>query len=182
MVENILLYRFYSKRRSEKMAKRETKLTLVDIQKNADELNKKQKFYIDKNLGKFIYYYPKFSKRRKTMLINDLASTFEYVQQNNLDFFKNDHELQHYILFLIIKHFTELKAELKDKSIETHFATMHNLVELGWYDLFLMDMFSVQEISHVLEEISKQFNISIQFLELEKQLMSKIESNAKIEK
>lgn len=163
------------------MTKRETKLTLADIQKNADELNKKQKFYIDKNIGKFIYYYPKFSKRKKTMLINDLASTFEYAQQKNLDFFKNDHELQHYILFLIIKHFTELKAELKDKSIETHFATMHNLVEIGWYDVFLLEMFSVQEISSVLEEINKQLNISIQFLELEKQLMSKLEPDDKIQ-
>ncbi|EON72841.1 hypothetical protein [Lysinibacillus sphaericus] len=161
------------------MAKRETKLTLADIQQNADELNKKQKFHIDKDQGKFIYYYPKFSKRKVTILINDLASTIDYVQQNNLDFFKNDHELQHYVLFLVIKHFTDLKTELKDKPIESHFATMNNLVEIGWYDLFLTEMFTMQEISKVLEEISKRLNLSMQFLELEKELINKIESTDK---
>lgn len=163
------------------MAKRETKLTLSDIQKKVDELNKKQKFHIDKDLGKFIYYYPKFSQRKVTMLINDLASTIEYVQQNNLDFFKNDNELNHYILFLVIKHFTDLKTELKDKSIETHFATMHNLVEIGWYNLFLMEMFNIHEVVNVLEEINKRLNLSIKFLELEKELFNKLEPNAEKE-
>lgn len=101
------------------------------------------------------------------------------MQQNNLDFFKNDHELQHYVLFLVIKHFTDLKTELKDKSIESHFATMNNLVEIGWYDLFLTEMFTMQEISNVLEEISKRLNLSMQFLELEKELINKIESTDK---
>ena len=38
------------------MTKRETKLSLADIQKNADALNKKQKFYIDQEQGKFICF------------------------------------------------------------------------------------------------------------------------------
>ncbi|MFJ7731162.1 hypothetical protein ACIQXF_04635 [Lysinibacillus sp. NPDC097231] len=152
------------------MTNRETKLTLADIQKNADALNKKQKFYIDKDQGKFIYYYPKFSKRKITILISDLANTIEYVQQNKLDFFQNDHELNNYILFLIIKHFTDLQSELKDKPIETHFATMNHLVDIGWYELFLTDMFTIHEISNVLEEISKRLNLSIKYLELEKEL------------
>ena len=35
------------------MTKRGTKLTLTDIHRNAEELNKKQKFFIDKDQGKF---------------------------------------------------------------------------------------------------------------------------------
>lgn len=70
------------------MTKRETKLTLTDIHKNAEELNKKQKFFIDKDQGKFIYYYPKFSKRKITILINDLSNTLAYVEQHKLDFFQ----------------------------------------------------------------------------------------------
>ncbi|WP_205415146.1 hypothetical protein, partial [Serratia marcescens] len=74
--------------------------------------------------------------------------------------------------FLVIKHFTDLKTELKDKSIETHFATMHNLVEIGWYNLFLMEMFNIHEVVNVLEEINKRLNLSIKFLELEKELFN----------
>lgn len=81
-------------------------------------------------------FYPKFSKRKITILISELADTIEYVQQNKLDFFQNDHELNNYILFLIIKHFTDLQTELKDKPIETHFATMNQLVDIGWYEVF----------------------------------------------
>lgn len=159
------------------MTKRETKLTLADIQKNADALNKKQKFYIDQEQGKFIYFYPKFSKRKITILIGDLANTIEYVQQNKLDFFQNDNEINNYILFLIIKHFTDLQTELKDKPIETHFATMNNLVDIGWYEVFLTKMFTMQEISNVLEEINKRLNISIQYLEIEKEFFNILQSN-----
>ncbi|WP_338653349.1 hypothetical protein [Lysinibacillus sp. Y5S-8] len=152
------------------MTKRETKLTLTDIRKNVEELNKKQKFYIDKDQGKFIYYYPKFSKRKITILINELSHTMSYVEQHKLDFFKNDGELNNYILFLIIKHFTDLQAELKDKSIETHFAIMNELVDIGWYELFLIEMFTPHEISNVLDELSKRLNLSIKYLTLEKEL------------
>jgi len=152
------------------MTKRETKLTLADIQQNADALNNKKKFYIDKDQGKYINYYPKFSKRKITILISDLANTIEYIQQNKLDFFQNDNELNNYILFLIIKHFTDLQSELKDKPIETHFATMNHLVDIGWYEIFLTEMFTIHEISNVLEEISKRLNLSIKYLELEKEL------------
>ncbi|MFJ7373777.1 hypothetical protein ACIQV0_10380 [Lysinibacillus capsici] len=152
------------------MAKRETKLLLTDIQKNAESVNTNQKFYLDKNQEKFIYYYPKFSKRKITILINDLSHTIAYVERHKLDFFNNDHELDHYILFLIIKHFTSLQAELKDKSIETHFATMNQLIDIGLYEVFLLEMFTFDELSHTLDEISKRLNLSIKYLELEKEL------------
>lgn len=155
------------------MTKRETKLTLTDIQKNAEELNKKQKFFIDKDQGKFIYYYPKFSKRKITILINELSHTMSYVEQHKLDFFKNDGELNNYILFLIIKHFTDLQAELKDKSVELHFATMNELVDIGWYEMFLLKMFPMQEISKVLDEIKKRLNLSFKYLALEEELSRK---------
>ncbi|KOY83024.1 hypothetical protein I6G82_11385 [Lysinibacillus macroides] len=158
------------------MAKRETKLTLADIQKSAEVVNTKQKFYIDKDQEKFIYYYPKFSKRKITILINDLSHTMSYVEQHKLDFFNNDDELHHYILFLMIKHFTDLQAELKDKSIETHFATMHQLVDIGWYELFLMDMFTIAEVSNALAEISKRLNLSIKYVELEKELQQQLQT------
>lgn len=159
------------------MTKRETKLSLVDVQKNADTLNKKQKFYIDQEQGKFIYFYPKFSKRKITILISELADTIEYVHQNKLDFFQNDHELNNYILFLIIKHFTDLQAELKDKPIETHFATMNQLVDIGWYEVFLTEMFTMNEISNVLDEINKRLTISFKYLEIEKEFFNILQSN-----
>ncbi|MFJ6207291.1 hypothetical protein [Lysinibacillus sp. NPDC092081] len=159
------------------MTKRETKLSLADIQKNADALNKKQKFNIDQEQGKFIYFYPKFSKRKITILISELADTIEYVQRNKLDFFQNDHELNNYILFLIIKHFTDLQTELKDKPIETHFATMNQLVDIGWYEVFLTEMFTMNEISNVLEEINKRLNISFKYLEIEKEFFNILQSN-----
>jgi len=160
------------------MTKRETKLTLADIQKSADAINKKQKFYIDKEQGKFIYYYPKFSKRKITILINDLANSLEYAQQHKLEYFENDYELNNYIFFLIIKHFTDLQSELKDKPIETHFATMNYLVDIGWYDIFLTKMFTMQEISNVLEEINKRLHLSIKFLEMEKEYFNILQATA----
>ncbi|MFG3431980.1 hypothetical protein [Lysinibacillus fusiformis] len=155
------------------MSKRETKLTLTDIHRNAEELNKKQKFFIDKDQGKFIYYYPKFSKRKITILIKDLSDTLAYVEQHKLDFFNNDDELNNYILFLIIKHFTDLQTELKDKSVELHFATMNELVDIGWYEMFLLKMFPMQEISNVLDEIKKRLNLSFKYLALEEELSRK---------
>jgi len=50
---------------------------------------------------------------------------------------------------------------------------MNELVDIGWYEMFLLKMFPMQEISNVLDEIKKRLNLSFKYLALEEELSRK---------
>ncbi|QIC46292.1 hypothetical protein GAG94_03605 [Lysinibacillus sphaericus] len=144
-------------------------LTLSDIQKQVAELDKKEKFYIDKENDQFIYYYPKFSEDKINDIFEELISTSKYCKENKISKLQKDDQVTEYLQFLIIKHFTSLNDELGNESFDTHYRTMKALGKNGLHRVFLDHMFDSAEVIKVLKrknEVEKLAELVL--LELEK--------------
>lgn len=161
--------------------KKEKQLKLKDIQSKSKELTKREKFYLDKEKQQFIYYYPKFSKKKTFELFVDLKETIDHVGKNNLTFPSNDLEIIQYTQFLIIKHFTSLQTELKNKSYEVHVETMYKLMETGLFAKFIDEMFDKSEVYDLLDELDKISEVGVEMLNMEMEqkgeLAEKLKSN-----
>lgn len=144
-------------------------LKLSDIQKQVSELDKIEKFYLDKENDQFIYYYPKFSEDKINEIFEELISTGEHCKENKLDKLQTDDEVTDYLQFLIIKHFTSLKEELENKSFDTHYETMKALKKNGLHRVFLDHMFDSDEVIKVLDRKNEVEKLAeLVMIELEK--------------
>lgn len=149
-------------------------LKLSEVKKRVKELEKKEKFYLDKENDEYIYYYPKFSDTKINELIEELYKTITYCQENKLDKLNTDEEIGRYLQFLIIKHFTSFKSEVDNKPFDIHYASMEMLEEVGLHRTFLNHMFDPVEVNKVLDrknEIEKLGETLI--AELEKNSLNK---------
>ena len=147
--------------------KKATQFKLKDVQARAKELEKREKYYLDKEKTQFIYYYPKFNKKKVHELFVDLTETIQYVNKNGIPFPSNDLELIQYTQFLIIKHFTSLHGELKNKSFDVHIETMTKLLETGLFDKFIQDMFDQAEIFELLDNLNTMTEMGLEFMKQE---------------
>lgn len=144
-------------------------LKLSDIQKQVAELDKIEKFYLDKENDQFIYYHPKFAEDKINEIFEELITTGEYCKENKLDKLQTDDEVTEYLQFLIIKHFTSLKDELENKSFDTHYETMKALEKNGLHRVFLDHMFDSVEVIKVLDRKNEVEKLGeLVMIELEK--------------
>lgn len=144
-------------------------LKLSDIQKQVAELDRIEKFYLDKENDQFIYYHPKFAEDKINEIFEELISTGEYCKENKLDKLSTYDKAMEYLQFLIIKHFTSLKDELENESFDTHYKTMKALEKKGLHRVFLDHMFDSAEVVKVLERKNEVEKLGeLVMLELEK--------------
>lgn len=144
-------------------------LKLSDIQKQVAELDKIEKFYLDKENDQFIYYHPKFAEDKINEIFEELISTGEYCKENKLELLQTDDKVIEYLQFLIIKHFTSLKDELENKSLDTHYKTMKALEKNGLHRVFLDHMFDSAEVIKVLDRKNEVEKLGeLVMIELEK--------------
>lgn len=149
-------------------------LKLSDIQKQVSELDKIEKFYLDKENDQFIYYNPKFAEDKINEVFEELISTGEYCKENKLDKLSTYDKAMEYLQFLIIKHFTSLKDELENKSFDTHYETMKALEKNGLHRVFLDHMFNSAEVIKVLERKNEVEKLGeLVMIELEKDELNK---------
>lgn len=125
------------------------------IDKKVKELSKVEKYYLDVENNEFINYSPTFTEDKIDDIITELVLSIEECKQKGIDFLRNDSEILKYAHFLIIKHFTSLKNELEKKSIEVHIEALSKLYNMGWFTLFISDMFDEVEVQKVIDKIHK---------------------------
>lgn len=133
--------------------KRLESIGLSYINQKEENVNRKEKYFFNKENEEFIYYFPIFSKNKRDELIVELASSINYCKENNLDYLKNDADILQYTYFLVIKHFTSLYDELKDKSFEVHIETLSKLYDTEIYDLFFKEVFDEVEVQKVIDQL-----------------------------
>lgn len=148
-------------------------LKLADITKLANEMDKTEKFYLDKANDKYILYYPLFSDIKIDELLQELDETINHCKENDkrLD---NDEKCTKYLQFLIVKHFTSLKDELIDRSVDVHFETKSALEKSGLQRILLDHVLDSNEIHKVLDRRNALVNMVENLAhELEKELKNK---------
>lgn len=161
-----------------------TKINTVDTSfftQRAKNANRKEVYYFDKEKGHGITYFPKFSKLKKDKLIVELVETIQYCRKNNIDYLKDDADMEQYTGYLIIKHFTSLYETLSNWSIEKNIEYMYGLYDSGDFELFFEDIFTFEEVSKVFDQIKNVETIATTYKkELDKQ-KTIIESEVKNE-
>ena len=118
------------------------------------ETEKVEKYYLDFEKGEYINYYPIFGEDKIEELFKDLLLSIQEAKKEKIKFFDNDIELIKHTHFLIIKHFTSLKSELKGKSLKIQLATFAKLVNTGLFEKFMTDMFDELEIQKVIDKLN----------------------------
>lgn len=126
-------------------------IKVADIIELANEMDKIEKLYLDKENDKFITYYPKFSDDKINELFQDLNNTIIHCKEIDSKLLENDAQEAEYLQFLIVKHFTSLKDELDDKSVDVHFETKKALEKSGLQRLLLDHVFDSNEIHKILD-------------------------------
>lgn len=156
------------------------KMNTVDASfftQRAENVNRKEVYHFDKEKGHSITYYPVFSKSKKDELIVELMKTIQYCKKNNIDYLKNDADMEQYTGYLIIKHFTSLFDTLSKWTVEENIAYLKGLYDSGDFELFFDEIFNFEEVSKVFDQLRRTNEIAnIYKKELDKQTQI-IESN-----
>lgn len=150
-----------------------TKNNTVDASfftERAKSANKKEVYHFDEEKGHSITYFPKFSKSKKDKLILELIETIQYCNKNNIDYLKDDADMEQYTGYLIIKFFTSLFDTLSTWSVEKNIEYMNGLYDSGDFELFFDDIFRFEEVSKVFDQVKSVNEIAtIYKKELDKQ-------------
>lgn len=160
------------------------KMNTVDASfftQRAENVNRKEVYHFDKEKGHSINYYPVFSKSKKDELIVELMKTIQYCKKNNIDYLKNDADMEQYTGYLIIKHFTSLFDTLSKWSVEDNIAYLKGLYDSGDFELFFDEIFSNDEVIKVFDQLRKTNELAIIYkkeIDKQKQIInSNVNSN-----
>lgn len=158
------------------------KINTVDTSfftQRAKNVDRKETYHFDKDKGHSITYFPVFSKSKKDKLIIELIETIQYCKDNNIDYLKDDADMEQYLGYLIIKHFTSLYDTLSKWSVEDNIAYLKGLYDSGDFELFFDEIFTFEEVTKVFDQLKKTNEIANAYKkELEKQRQI-IESDVK---
>jgi len=161
-----------------------TKINTVDTSffaQRAKNANRKEVYHFDEEKGHSITYFPKFSKLKKDKLVIELVETIQYCKKNNINYLKDDADMEQYTGYLIIKHFTSLYETLSTWSIEKNIEYMYGLYDSGDFELFFDEIFTFEEVNKVFDQIKNVNTIATTYKkELDKH-KAVIESEVKSE-
>lgn len=136
------------------------------------ELDSMKVYHLDIEKGKSLKYYPKFAENKIDEVLEELILSIAECKKNNIELLTNDDEILKYAHYLIIKHFTDMKDYLSEKDIYENIAYLDKFYKIGWFDLFIGDMFDEVEIQKVIDKVYKMAEFSKKH---EKELAKKIQ-------
>ena len=141
------------------MAKKKQKsISLKSIEKHYKEITKYSTHPLKCQNGEPIKYYSFFTEDKIDDLLKEANMDLVYDVENKLFLISDDDEkFLKYILFLIIKHMTQLRDEISDK-LEDKIVLLHKLYNKGVFKEMIEEVFDPSEVSKVIERL---VNISL---------------------
>jgi len=139
------------------------KINTVDVSfftQRAKNANRKEVYHFDEEKEHSITYFPIFSKSKKDKLIVELMKTIQYCKNNNIDYLKDDADMEQYTGYLIIKYFTSLFDTLSKWSVEDNIAYLKGLYDSGDFELFFDEIFTFEEVNKVFDQLRKSNEIA----------------------
>lgn len=139
------------------MAKTDLKLTKI---KQIAKQNNTQETYEFED-GSTLNFYPTFPPS----LIDEMFEEMQLIFQTKPEELELSEKLTHsYILYMCCKHFTHLKSQFKAKDIVGQLDELRSLIDSGYYEKIIEDVFSPIEIQKVFNQLAK-FGSNYIFLE-----------------
>jgi len=165
------------------------KINTVDpsfFTQRAENVNREEVYHFNEEKGHSITYFPKFSQIKKDKLVVELIETIQYCKDNKMEYLTNDAHVDQYTGYLIIKYFTSLFDTLSKLSIENNIDYMYELYDNGHFEFFLEDLFSLEEVEKVFNQLKKTKELAMLYkkeLDLHKQTIeSQVQTKALKEK
>lgn len=144
---------------AKKLHKLELNLGLSNVIQEFDEITETTSADMKVfNLGNStkIRFYPVFSESKIYEMLNELQDILQ--QMNSLDVVFDDNQLNHHILFLCIKHFTDKKDEFSSQ-FDEQLVQLNYLIDAGYYEHIINKVFSQSEINKVFRRTAEMFNV-----------------------
>lgn len=130
---------------------RTKKITLKSLEKKFNEVSKMQSYLIDTETNEAIKYYEKFDNKKIEELFKELTEALKHDEENELHFFIEDEMSIQYILFLVIKKFTDL-GDIIPNDLSNQIPIFEKLVSIGLYEKILNEVLDPSEVSRVLDK------------------------------
>lgn len=128
-------------------------LTMNKIKTEAKNTYKMEEYSIN-DKDEVIKFYPVFPGSKIDEVIKEYQEDLIYAQSNDIESFGEDDGFTiEYILFLCIKHFTSLEKGFS-QNLENKILQMKYLIDAGYYQQIIDEVFMQQEIRKVLDRIS----------------------------
>lgn len=161
---------------------RQKSISLKQIQKEYNDISKMSTYVINQEKNEVIKYYSKFDQKKIQDILTECYEKIVYVEEQGIEYFKNEEQFISYLNFLTIKTFTHFNDEIGD-TFEEHIQAMNALIGLGYYKLILNDVFDGNEVYNVIQTMkdyleSVQSTIALETKENEKNL--RLVKNAKV--
>ncbi|MCA1025667.1 hypothetical protein LCM23_06155 [Cytobacillus kochii] len=146
-------------------------LKFSSVKQKAKEANETEVYEFED--GTTLTFYPTFSPSMIEDMFVDIQSVLQKVG-DELDL--NERTLQKYVLYNVIKYFTHLKKQLKATTLTGQINEMSSLIDSGYFEIIINEVFDQKEISKVFDFMSKftaQFTL---FEKIQKKYESELES------
>lgn len=146
---------------------RQKQIKLSHIAKQYSDVNKMSTHILNEEENITIKYFDKFDEKRIQNVMKEANSSLLQDKEQNLNFFKNDDEVFiQYVLFLVIKHFTNLEKEIPD-SLAEQINIFNQIISIGLFEEMFNEVFPPDQVSIVLERIGNFAQLSQQIAETE---------------
>lgn len=101
-----------------------------------------------------VKYYKRFTNDKITELVVDLIKLIGETKNFEKPYPANDLDMRSFVNFLIIKHFTDFKAEISELNAEAHIAMLFEMAKTSWY-ADILNAFDAEDVEKVHESIKK---------------------------
>lgn len=132
-------------------------LTMNRVTRESNKINKMETYQLDNEYQ--IKFYPIFSYGKIEELLEEYQRDLIYAEEKGIDLEVSDRFVYRYIVFLCVKHFTDLGKSISDK-VEDKILQMNHLVNTGYLNQIADEVFMVTEVHKVFDTMS---NITANF-------------------
>lgn len=154
--------------------KKQKNISLKSIDKHYKKISKYSQHPLKCQNDEVIKYYEFFTEDKIDDLFKEANNDLLYDIENKLFLISDDDEkFYKYILFLIIKHMTQLRDEIPD-NLEEKIVILHKLYDKGIFKEMLEEVFNPAEISKVIERLADISSMNERIREMEQETRKSI--------
>lgn len=142
------------------MAKKQnTEIKFTEIKSLAEQNNQTEVFEFEN--GSTLTFYPVFPDNLIEKMFEEISNIFAKEEQKKKGKIElNENMIHKYVIYMLIKHFTHLKSQLKASTLIGQLNELNSIVDSGYYQIIANEVFDQKEIYKVFDrmaEISGRF-------------------------
>lgn len=140
---------------------RQKPLKLKDIQKTYAKMNTYKTHILNEEDNTVIKYYEIFDNKKIEELLKQLFNSLQFDNEHKINFFNEDEKLIQYVMFLILKNFTNLDKEIPEE-LDAQIPIFNQIISVGLFEEMFNNVFPPEQVSIVLERIGTFANLANQ--------------------